>query len=315
MIHFEDLTLSEIKKLSDTPWVISEKIDGTGIEFIHDGEVIAIRRGKKYTINDWPYLCWTRDFRYAHEWALKHLKCGDHTYAEIVLDGHPNVIKYDQKCKIVITKTNRIFENESEIEIDTPSSINGSNLIDTKYQRYCYAIQNEQIIINSPHIPVYSQSYKWIDPYEADYIKLNRRDRKFSSQDWKNVKEEIRLHRSESLIWKRKLKTKLYDQIKTNHNTKFGNNDIEGFVINTDVVRPFKLVIQDDFLKRKDYYRKWREMAFKTTNLDELKSISLNYNEWIDGDVINFNGHDWSTEAHRRTIETFATKWTEINGR
>lgn len=117
--HLEDLRPNDLLEALELQWTVSEKLDGSFLEFGLDADGHFYTKRKTpdiyYSENDWPAKGWTNGFRSAHtvlELMVSELKAyglmvaGDNATCEI-LNGHqPNTIRYQLDNGIFITKWN-----------------------------------------------------------------------------------------------------------------------------------------------------------------------------------------------------------------
>lgn len=109
IVHFEDLPLSDILSVLDLHWNVTEKFDGSYLEFglDEDGNFFTRRKGGDpcYSLSDWPERGWTNSYRLAHTVACDlALEMSNHGFlvpgmvigAEIVHGSQPNTIPYNQ---------------------------------------------------------------------------------------------------------------------------------------------------------------------------------------------------------------------------
>lgn len=128
--HLEDLRPDEILEALDLQWTVTEKLDGSFLEFGLDEEGRFYTKRKTpeiyYSESDWPAKGWTNGFRSAHtvlELLVSELvemglmAPGDNATVEVLNGFQPNTLRYQLNNGIFITKWNGIVPL-SEFPID-----------------------------------------------------------------------------------------------------------------------------------------------------------------------------------------------------
>jgi hypothetical protein len=105
--HFEDMPVQDIYDSLDLNWRVSEKLDGSFMEFGLDDQGVFYTKRKGglpcYHVDDWPEECWATTYRLAHHVAEQVVEAlvvenaiaaGQNLGAEIIRGYMPNCIPY-----------------------------------------------------------------------------------------------------------------------------------------------------------------------------------------------------------------------------
>jgi hypothetical protein len=134
--HIEDLPIQTLLDSFNRGWTISEKLDGSSLEFGLDeeGRFFSKRKGAPpcYSLAEWPDECWAQTYHHAHHCSmmlvselisLGLIEKGNTFGAEIIQGELPNSVPYHtwehSRFKIVITYSNFMVSRETEKLIKT----------------------------------------------------------------------------------------------------------------------------------------------------------------------------------------------------
>ncbi len=186
--HIEDLPIQTLLDSFNRGWTISEKLDGSSLEFGLDdeGRFFSKRKGAPpcYSLAEWPDECWAQTYHHAHHCSmmlvselisLGLIEKGNTFGAEIIQGELPNSVPYStghhSRFKIVITYSNFMVSYETEKLIKTfrtnllpktQVSLDGRTLSEISNPTLCSFSVNQKIHENNTRelIDAITESYK-----------------------------------------------------------------------------------------------------------------------------------------------------------
>ncbi len=314
--------------------------------------------GKRfYRDSEWGKQIWITGFRAAHK-ALKKIfpvlkkrnlmKPGDAIEAEILFGALPNTVPYDSDLNQIILL--RVFagnpkfdiikkalENISiTVELKNVPTTNDGKTIEYENKKYKWKIsstpQVSQYLLNKvKNNNIIKQNIEKLEQYLNQpsgisnltnlmviSLPLNKKPKGINSENWKIVKEKIKMKRKKInqilQTFKLNIKNEMLNSLVRNVSSKFGPSYekggwIEGLVFfDTDTGKQFKLVDKTIFTEMNRFSWKIREFISASGN-KKLKSLMGK----IQSKIAEIIGHPYLVSgSSKRYIKKFGTTDEEI---
>jgi hypothetical protein len=230
MKHLHELPIDTISSIIfETPWLVSQKLDGSFIQagLDKDGKFYTKGKGKKlyYSVEEWPMKYWANHFRIAHMFIesmffdtglINQLQANDFITFEILNGSLQNSIKYPKHYHDVLYITNIelnkdvrnfIFPSVGTVSISTNQVAIKNNKFIIEQKDYQFKMVRNTSYYQLPDRLMQNNFKNWLDTI------VEFHDFTFTNQSVLKVHLNKRPEQIPEVIWKEK-KTQFIKELK-----------------------------------------------------------------------------------------------------